>query len=382
MRNKILLAILIGALLSLTPIAQSAPIKPGTSCKKSELGKTLNSGGYIYACWYTKTTTSMINNSQKWNRFPKGFALPANSKFVTGDIKGEDSSIFFDFVEKKGEQLRWEEAIISTLNQLVKGGWSCPQGFDVGVMVNERSLTPPQVELSLSRIERETDNKCPVVSYKSLSRDNYIDSVFMSALVKAGRRINFSGSYQTRSPNKFPNFTLSLQFNAGRQSDIAVDCSVAFSAIRLPKFQVIDKNTGYQISLGAEQGALLRNTLLGLEARACASEHVVEVGMVTKDPWVKDSTNLYSYKPSPEIFISVPLLDWREPLTISNDELLTWLQSMKVEIDKRELAWTVRIANKKVIRESEKMMWSQGVCMTRFSNVRELLRWCTTQSQP
>jgi hypothetical protein len=324
----------------------------------------------------------MVNNSQKWNRFPKGFALPANSKFATGDVKGEDSSIFIDFTEKKGEQLRWEEAIISTLNQLVKGGWSCPQGFDVGIMINERSLTPSQVELSLSRIEAETANKCPIVSYKSSSRDNDFEAVFMSTLVKAGRRINFSGYYQTRSLNTFPNLTLSLQFNAGRRSDIAVDCSVAFSAIRLSKLQVIDKDTGYQISLGAEQGALLRSTLPGLEARACASEHVVEVGMVTKDPWVKVSTSLYSYKPSPEIFISVPLLDWREPLTISNDELLTWLQSMKLEIYQRELAWTVRIMSKKATQGSEKMMWSQGLCMTRFSNVRELLRWCNTQSQP
>jgi hypothetical protein len=380
MRTRLLLAILIGALLSPTPIAQSAPIKPGASCKKSELGKTINSGGYVYACWYTKTTSSTVNNSQKWNRFPKGFALPANSVFSGGDIKGEDSTISFDLVEKKGEQLRWEEAIISTLNQLFKAGWSCQQGFDLGVMVNERSLTPSQVEFSLSRIETETANKCPIVSYKTASSDHDFEAVFMSSLVKSGRRLNFSGSYRTGSlAKKYPNFQVVLQSNAGRQSDTAVECS-NFSAMQFTKLRVIDKGTGYQISLGAEQGALLRSILFGLKARACASEHVVEIGMVTKDPWVKVSATSYSYKPS-EIFVAVPLLEWKEPLTISNDELLTWLQSKNIEIDKRELAWTVRVMNKKAAQRSE-MMWSQGVCMTRYSKVQELPRWCTTQPQP
>ncbi len=379
MRTKLLTVILIGALLAPTPIAQSATIKPGASCKKSELGKTVNSGGYVYACWYTKTTSSTVNNSQKWNRFPKGFALPANSKFTIGEIKGEDSSIFIDFVEKKGEQLRWEEAIISTLNQLFKAGWSCPQGFDVGVEVHERSLTPSQVELALSRIETETANKCPIVSVKSTENPHY-DLVFTSSLVKAGRVMSITGGYQPRSlVKKYPNFQVGLQFNTGRQSDIAVECS-DFSAMQLTKLQVIDKSTGYQISLGAEPGARLRSIFFGLEARACASEHIVEVGMVTKDPWVKGSTNSYSYKPN-EIFASVPLLEWKEPLTISNDELLTWLQSMKVDVDKRELALTVRVINKKAAQGSE-MMWSQGVCINRFSNVQEIPRWCTTQPQP
>ena len=378
MRTKLLTAILIGALLAPTPIAQSATIKPGASCKKSELGKTLNSGGYVYACWYTKTTSSSVNNSQKWNRFPKGFALPANSKFTLGDIKGEDSNIFIDFVEKKGEQLRWEEAIISTLNQLFKAGWSCPQGFDVGVMVEKRSLTPTQVELSLSRIETETANKCPIVSVKS-SGNFPEEIVFNSSLVKAGRTMYVSGSYQPSSlAKKYPNFQVGLQFNTGRQSDTAVECS-DFSAMQFPNLRVIDMGMGYQISFGAEQGALLRSILFGLKARACASEHVVEIGMVTKDPWVKVSTTSYSYQPS-EIFVTVPLLEWKEPLTISNDELLTWLQSMKVEIDKRELAWTVRVINKKAAQGSE-MLWSQGVCMNRFSNVQEIPRWCSTQPQ-
>jgi hypothetical protein len=150
----------------------------------------------------------------------------------------------------------------------------------------------------------------------------------------------------------------------------------------LQKLQVIDKGTGYQISLGAEQGALLRSILFGLEARACASEHVVEIGMVTMDPWVKVSTTAYpSYKLSPDIFASVPLLEWKEPFNISNDELLTWLQSKKLEIDKRELAWTVRVINKKAAQGSE-MMWSQGVCMNRFSNVQEIPRWCNLQTKP
>jgi len=380
MRTKLISTILIGALLSSTPIAQSATIKPGASCKKSELGKTVNSGGYVYACWYTKTTSSTVNNSQKWNRFPKGFALPANSKFSIGDIKGEDSYISIDFVEKKGEQLRWEEAIISTLNQLLKAGWSCPQGFDVGVMVRERSLTPSQVELSLSRIEINTANKCPIVSIKS-SGNFPEDEVFLSSLVKAGREMKIYGGYQGGSLAKIhPNFQVGLQFNAGRQSDIAVECSNAFLAMPLQKLQVIDKGTGYQISLGTGQGALLRSILFGLKARACASEYVVEVGMVTKDPWVKVSTTSYSYKPS-EIFAAVPLLEWKEPLTISNDELLTWLQSKKVEIDKHELAWTVRVKNKKAAQGSE-MMWSQGVCINRYSNVQEIPRWCKTQPLP
>ena len=216
MRTKLLTAILIGALLAPTPIAQSATIKPGASCKKSELGKTVNSGGYVYACWYTKTTSSTVNNSQKWNRFPKGFALPANSKFTIGEIKGEDSSIFIDFVEKKGEQLRWEEAIISTLNQLFKAGWSCPQGFDVGVEVYERTLTPSQVELAISRIETETANKCPIVSVKS-TEDPHYDLVFTSSLVKAGRVMSITGGYQPRSlVKKYPNFQVGLQFNTGR----------------------------------------------------------------------------------------------------------------------------------------------------------------------
>lgn len=380
MRTKLLTAILIGALLAPTPIAQSATIKPGASCKKSELGKTVNSGGYIYACWYTKTTSSTVNNSQKWNRFPKGFALPANSKFTIGDIKGEESNIFIEFVEKKGEQLRWEEAMISTLNQLFKAGWSCPQGFDVGAEVYERTLTPSQVELALSRIETGTANKCPVISVKS-SGDFPEDLVFISYLVKAGRMMIASGSYQKgSSAKKYPNFQVGLQFNSGRQSDIAVDCS-NFSARQLTQLQVIDKGTGYQISLGAEQGARLRSIFFGLKARACASEHIVEVGMVTKDPWVKGSTNSYSYKPSPEIFASVPLLEWKEPLTISNDELLTWLQSKKLEIDKRELAWTARVINKNETQVLFQTMWSQGVCMTRYSSVQELLRWCTAQPQ-
>jgi hypothetical protein len=381
MRTKLLSAILIGAMLSSTPNAQSATIKPGASCKKSELGKTINSGGYVYACWYTKTTSSTVNNSQKWNRFPKGFALPANSKFYAGDIKGEDSNIWIDFVEKKGEQLRWEEAIISTLNQLFKAGWSCPQGFDVGVMVRERNLTPSQVELSLSRIEAETANKCPIVSVKESGNPKF-NIVFTSSLVKAGREMNINGAYQDGSLAKIhPNFQIGLQFNTGRQSDIAVECS-NFSAMLLTKLQVIDKGTGYQISLGAEQGALLRNILFGLEARACASEHVVEIGMVTMDPWVKVSTTAYpSYKLSPDIFASVPLLEWKEPFNISNDELLTWLQSKKLEIDKRELAWTVRVINKKAAQGSE-MMWSQGVCMNRFSNVQEIPRWCNLQTKP
>jgi hypothetical protein len=308
--------------------------------------------------------------------------LPANSVFSGGDIKGEDSTISFDLVEKKGEQLRWEEAIISTLNQLFKAGWSCQQGFDVGVMVNERSLTPSQVEFSLSRIETETANKCPIVSYKIASSDHDFEAVFMSSLVKAGRRLNFSGSYRTGSlAKKYPNFQVVLQSNAGRQSDHAVECS-NFSAMPLQKLQVIDKGTGYQISLGAEQGALLRSILFGLEARACASEHVVEIGMVTMDPWVKVSTTAYpSYKLSPDIFASVPLLEWKEPFNISNDELLTWLQSKKLEIDKRELAWTVRVINKKAAQGSE-MMWSQGVCMNRFSNVQEIPRWCNLQTKP
>ena len=379
MRTKLLTAILIGALLAPTPIAQSATIKPGASCKKSELGKTVNSGGYVYACWYTKTTSSTVNNSQKWNRFPKGFALPANSKFTLGDIKGEDSNIFIDFVEKKGEQLRWEEAIISTLNQLFKAGWSCPQGFDVGVMVEKRSLTPTQVELSLSRIETETANKCPIVSVQS-SGNFPEDVVFLSSLVKAGRVMRVSGGYQpSYLAKKHPNFQIGLQFNTGRQSEIAVECS-DFSAMQLTKLQIIDKGTGYQISLGAEQGALLRSILFGLKARACASEHVVEIGMVTKDPWIKVTNTSYSYKPS-EIFATVPLLEWKEPLTISNDELLTWLQSMKVEIDKRELALTVRVINKNETQVLFQTMWSQGVCINRFSNVQEIPRWCTTQPQ-
>jgi hypothetical protein len=53
---------------------------------------------------------------------------------------------------------------------------------------------------------------------------------------------------------------------------------------------------------------------------------------------------------------------------------------MKVEIDKRELAWTVRVINKKAAQGSE-MLWSQGVCMNRFSNVQEIPRWCSTQPQ-
>jgi len=380
MRTKLLSAILISALLSLTPTAHSAMIKPGASCKKSELGKTINSGGYVYACWYTKTTSSMVNNSQKWNRFPKGFSLPANSKFTIGDIKGEDSNISIDFVEKKGEQLRWEEAMISTLNQLFKAGWSCPQGYEVGLRVSERSLTPSQVEFALSRIETETANKCPVVSVKS-SGDFPQDLVFISYLAKAGRIMIASGSYQPSSlAKKYPNFQVGLQFNAGQQSDIEVICS-NFSAMQLTKLQVIDKGTGYQISLGAEPGARLRSIFSGLEARACASEHVVEVGMVTKDPWVKGSTNSYPYKPSPEIFASVPLLEWKDPLTISNDELLTWLQSKKIEIEKRELAWTARVMNTEKNQVLFQSMWSQGVCMTRYSNVQELLRWCTTQPQ-
>jgi hypothetical protein len=150
--------------------------------------------------------------------------------------------------------------------------------------------------------------------------------------------------------------------------------------MQFPKLRVIDTGTGYQISLGAEQGALLRSILFGLEARACASEHVVEIGMVTQDPWVKVSTTSYSYQPS-EIFASVPLLEWKEPLIISNDELLAWLQNKKVEIEKRELAWTVRVINKKASQRSE-MMWSQGVCMNRYSDVQELPRWCTAQPQP
>ena len=381
MRTKLLTVILIGALLAPTPIAQSATIKPGASCKKSELGKTVNSGGYVYACWYTKTTSSTVNNSQKWNRFPKGFALPANSKFTIGEIKGEDSSIFIDFVEKKGEQLRWEEAIISTLNQLFKAGWSCPQGFDVGVEVYERTLTPSQVELALSRIETETANKCPIVSVKSMENPHY-DVVFLSSLVKAGRVMRVNGGYQPSSlAKKHPNFQVTLQFNTGRQSEIAVECS-DFSAMQFPKLRVIDTGTGYQISLGAEQGALLRSILFWSKPRACASEHVVEVGMVTKDPWVKVSTSSYpSYKLSPDIFAAVPLLEWKEPLTISNDELLAWLQNKKVEIEKRELAWTVRVINKKAPQRSE-MMWSQGVCMTRYSNVQEIPRWCNLQTQP
>ena len=378
MRIKLLSAILIGALLSLTPIAQSATIKSGASCKKSELGKTIKSGDYVYACWYTKTTSSTVNNSQKWNQFPKGFALPAKSKFTIGDIKGEDSNIFIDFVEKKGEQLRWEEAMISTLNQLFKAGWSCPQGFEVGVEVSERSLTPSQVEFSLSRIETGTANKCPVVSVKS-SGDFPQDLVFISYLVKAGRMMIASGSYQKgSSAKKYPNFQVGLQFNSGRQSEIAVKCS-EFSAMQFPKLRVIDTGTGYQISLGAEPGALLRSILFGLKARACASEHVVEVGMVTKDPWVKVSTSSYSYKPS-EIFATVPLLEWKEPLPISNDELLTWLQSMKIDVNKRELALTIRVINKKAAQGSD-MMWSQGVCINRFSNVQEIPRWCTAQPQ-
>ena len=194
--------------------------------------------------------------------------------------------------------------------------------------------------------------------------------------------MNINGVYQDGSLAKIhPNFKVGLQFNTGRQSDIAVECS-NFSAMSLQKLQVIDKGTGYQISIGAEQGALLRSILFGLEARACASEHVVEIGMVTKDPWVKVSTTAYpSYKLSPDIFASVPLLEWKEPFTISNDELLTWLQSKKLEIDKRELAWTVRVINKKVAQGSE-MMWSQGVCMNRFSNVQEIPRWCNLQTKP
>ena len=379
MRTKLLTAILIGALLSLTPIAQSANIKPGTSCKKSELGKTVNSGGYVYACWYTKTTSSTANNSQKWSQFPKGFALPANSKFSSGYFKVEETNIFIEFAEKKGEQLRWEEALISTLNQLFKAGWSCPQGFDVGVTVSERSLTPSQVEFSLSRIETETANKCPIVRFKP-SGNSPQDLVFISYLAKAGRVMSVSGGYQKgSSAKKYPNFQVTLQFNTGRQSEIAVECS-NFSAMQFPKLQVIDTGTGYQISLGAEQGALLRSILFWTDSRACASEHVVEVGMVTKDPWVKVSTSSYFYKPS-EIFASVPLLEWKEPLTISNDELLAWLQSKKVDIEKRELAWTVRVINKKAPQRSE-MMWSQGVCINRFSNVQELPRWCTAQPQP
>jgi hypothetical protein len=379
MRTKLLTAILIGALLSLTPIAQSATIKPGASCKKSELGKTVNSGGYVYVCWPTKNTSSTVNNSQKWSQFPKGFALPANSKFSSGYFKSEETNIFIEFVEKKGEQLRWEEAMISTFNQLFKSGWSCPQGFDVGVMVEKRSLTPSQVESSLSRIETETANKCPVVSVKS-SGNSLQDLVFISSLVKAGRVMIISGSYQKgSSAKKYPNFQVGLQFNTGRQSEIAVECS-DFSAMQFPKLRVIDTGKGYQISLGAEQGALLRSILFGLEARACASEHVVEIGMVTQDPWVKVSTTSYSYQPS-EIFASVPLLEWKEPLIISNDELLAWLQNKKVEIEKRELAWTVRVINKKASQRSE-MMWSQGVCVNRYSDVQELPRWCTAQPQP
>lgn len=271
--------------------------------------------------------------------------------------------------------------MISTLNQLFKAGWSCPQGFEVGVKVSERSLTPSQVELSLSRIETGTANKCPVVSVKS-SGDFPQDLVFISYLVKVGRMMIASGSYQKgSSAKKYPNLQVGLQFNSGRQSDIAVDCS-NFSARQLTQLQVNDKGTGYQISLGAEQGARLRSIFFGLEDRACASEHIVEVGMVTKDPWVKGSTNSYSYKPSPEIFASVPLLEWKEPLTISNDELLTWLQSKKLEIDKRELAWTARVINKNETQVLFQTMWSQGICMTRYSNVQELLRWCTAQPQP
>jgi hypothetical protein len=381
MRTKLLTAILIGALLSLTPIAQSATIKPGASCKKSELGKTVNSGGYVYVCWPTKNTSSTVNNSQKWSQFPKGFALPANSKFSSGYFKSEETNIFIEFVEKKGEQLRWEEALISTLNQLFKAGWSCPQGFDLGVTVSERSLTPSQVEFSLSRIETETANKCPIVSVKR-SKDPDYDVVFLSSLVKAGRVMRVNGGYQPSSlAKKHPNFQVGLQFNTGRQSEIAVECS-DFSATQFPKLRVIDTGTGYQISLGAEQGALLRSILFWTDSRACASEHVVEVGMVTKDPWVKVSTSSYpSYKLSPDIFASVPLLEWKEPLTISNDELLAWLQNKKVEIEKRELAWTVRVINKKAPQHSE-VMWSQGVCMTRYSNVQEIPRWCNLRTQP
>ena len=192
--------------------------------------------------------------------------------------------------------------------------------------------------------------------------------------------MSVSGGYQKgSSAKKYPNFQVTLQFNTGRQSEIAVECS-NFSAMQFPKLQVIDTGTGYQISLGAEQGALLRSILFWTDSRACASEHVVEVGMVTKDPWVKVSTSSYFYKPS-EIFASVPLLEWKEPLTISNDELLAWLQNKKVEIEKRELAWTVRVINKKAPQRSE-MMWSQGVCMTRYSNVQEIPRWCNLQTQP
>ena len=189
--------------------------------------------------------------------------------------------------------------------------------------------------------------------------------------------MNINGVYQDGSLNKIhPNFQVGLQFNTGRQSEIAVECS-DFPVRQSPKLRVIDKGTGYQLSLGAERGALLRSILFRLEARACASEHIVEIGMVTEDPWVKVSTTSYSYKPS-EIFVTVPLLEWKEPLTISNDELLAWLQSKKIEIDKHELAWTVRVINKKAAQGSE-MMWSQGVCMNRYSNMQEIPRWCTTQ---
>jgi len=351
-------------------VTNAATISPGAVCSKSKLGKTKFANGLWYACWYTKTTRSEVNNSQKWNLLPKGFSIPKGSKFYGGDIKGEASTVFLQFNEKAGERTRWVEAIISTTQQLLKGGWSCPSAYKIGTMVFTENFAQNRDFSVASRVEKETDNLCPVVYSQSSGK---LPQSFLSSMIKGDQSVSINGYYQ----NSFPHFLVALNFNGAPAKSYKVDCSQLDSTVGTNKITTAIKSDLIEISLDLSYEDLLYKFYGFLPIRACLSGFRYEIGVMTSSPYRQTSQNQYAYEPKYELFETFPITSWQNPLTIPSGNLVSWLGAKGVDTSKNPVALAIRFVNP--LSNSQKV-WIIQSCVTNFVTTQSDMPWCSDRN--
>lgn len=366
MVKKLLSCLTILALILPIDFATAAEISPGVPCTKSQVGKTKVVGGHTYACWYTKTTRSENNNSQKWNRFPKGFSLPKGSALLGGDIKGESSTIFLQFNEKIGQQSRWREALVSTTNQLKKSGWSCPSLYSVGTMLNI-DLPSDDKDFSLAdEIADQTDQACPVVYAPSSGPD---PSKFLLSMIKSTSSVSVTGYYQ----KKFPHFSVSLNFKGAPASYFKTECANQSSLINIQAITYEANADLISIDTRKTMQQLLYKDFGFLNSRACLSHFHFEIGVMTSNPWVKTTANEYIYQPKYEVFEEIEISSWQTIINIPAAKLSTWLASRGVDTKKDPILLVFRTVN---LASKSESFWISQTCITKYVLTPSNMPWC------
>jgi predicted HicB family RNase H-like nuclease len=344
----------------------AANIAPGVACSKKELGRTKSADGFIYACWYTKTTKSLINNSQKWNPLPKGFSIPKDSKFTGGDIKGETSYVALTYIDKPGQSNRWQEALVSTVLQLVKGGWTCPNFYKVGVKLTGGELNKAN-DLKVSQsIEDQLGGACPTV-YSKMSGG--FKPTFIIDMVKGKRVVIVVGNYQ----KNFPEFTVGLNFNGAESDLLKVDCTKdSFGAFPI-KMNAELSSESLNLDTGLTYSDLLSEHFGSLDSRACLAHYQYEIGVITTNPWVEIASNQFIFTPKYVTFKSEPISDWKSNFVISITEFTDWLKIRNFDQSRNSIAIGIRITNRLDPRSD---FWNGQSCITTLVTSPELLTWC------